>query len=109
MTNKPPLPTLFYPFIERCNWKYWYQLSNGDYIIKDRATLPECIQMYCHCKRCSIPFKATPRSEKNILGTKVALTLLVLNRVKSDNIGESPKSRKIDQGCEGVINATGGI
>jgi len=81
MLNYNPLPTSFYPFLERSNWKYWYQLSNESYQIKNHATLLECIKMYVHCKKYSIPFKAYPRGKGNKVGIRIALTLLVLKRV----------------------------
>lgn len=74
-TQYTPLPTIFYPFVERKNWEYWYQLSNGSYIHIERATILECFREYARCKKHAILFKCRPRSSGNRLGTEIALNL----------------------------------
>ena len=56
-----PLPTIYYPLSERCNWRYWYQLSNEEYVTKDFQTVAQCLKMYKHCSTFNIEFKASPK------------------------------------------------
>lgn len=66
------LPTLYYPFLTRKNWRYWIKLSNGTYYVKQYTTVRNCCFTYEYCKRFNIPFKATPMGEKNTIGMKFA-------------------------------------
>ena len=84
MNQNLSIPTLYYPFFNRANLKYWYRLSNGHYQVKDFVSLSECIKMAGFCKKHSIPYKAKAKGDNEKIGTVLALTLLVLNRVNSD-------------------------
>lgn len=85
-----PLPTIYYPFVERKNWEYWYRLSNGEYVHVERATIIEALKNHCLCKRLGIPSKCRPRSSGNRLGTQIALNLFS-NRL-SDRSQKDPSS-----------------
>ena len=78
----------YYPYLNRKIYEYWYKLANGHYQINHHASLIDCIQMYIFCKKHSIPYKAKAKGENNTIGTILALTLLVLNRVNSDKNDE---------------------
>ena len=56
-----PLPTIFYPLSNRCNWRYWYKLSNDSYVTRDFQTVTQCLKMYKHCSTYNIEFKASPK------------------------------------------------
>ena len=84
MNQNLSIPTLYYPFFNRANLKYWYRLSNGHYQVKDFVSLSECIKMAGFCKKHSIPYKAKAKGDNEKIGTVLALTLLVLNRVNSN-------------------------
>ena len=86
MNQNLSIPTLYYPFFNRANLKYWYRLNNGHYQVKNFVNLSECIKMAGFCKLHGIPFKAGRQSIENSLAWNLLLinTLLVLNRVNSN-------------------------
>lgn len=60
ITTPPLLPTIYYPYYDRPNWKYCYQLSNRTWVVKERVSLPYIIQMASFCKLFDVPFRARP-------------------------------------------------
>ena len=61
MQLEQPLQTIYYPLSNRCNWRYWYQLDNEEYVMKDFQTIVQCLKMYKHCSTFNIEFKASPK------------------------------------------------
>ena len=88
--NKP-LPTLFYPYYDRANWRYWYKLRNGEYIIRDYQTITQCARMLAHCRKLGIEFKACPRNSFGFGMDFAFLLNLFYNRL-SDRKPTSPEN-----------------
>lgn len=85
MDHNKSLPTYYYPFVERNNWRYWYKLRNGEFIVKDFQTFNQCLKMLSHCRKLNIEYKAVPR-QNFLIGTRFAFLLnLFYNRITDRN------------------------
>ena len=86
MNQNLSIPTLYFPFFNRPNLKYWYKLNNGHYQVKNFVSLADSIKMAGFCKLHGIPFKVERQSIEIGLAQNLLLinTLLVLNRLNSD-------------------------
>lgn len=82
-----PLQTIYYPLSDRCNWRYWYQLANEEYITKDFQTITQCLKMYKHCSTYNIEFKASPKINWH---TSCSLLNLFFKRL-SDRLAKTHK------------------
>lgn len=59
------LPTLFYFFNKRTNWKLCYKLSDDSWVVLDYISIHKCSRMLVHCAKLGIEARACVRGSKS--------------------------------------------
>jgi hypothetical protein len=93
--NNITLPTIFYPYPERKNYRYCYLLSNGKWFIEHRVNLYEMFKMGQRCAKLNIPFRCEHLGINFKLGMEIALNFTCSLRGLSDRRPKVNNNKKI--------------
>lgn len=81
--------TICYPehLLYRKNFKYWFRLKTGRYVVNYRANVLEIVRVWHSCQAENLTFKIEPR-EKTCKTALLLLLYLFYNRINDRKPGD---------------------